>query len=115
MYFKDEEHKEQTFAILNAFGKESVDQDLQYGMLAYIVGATYKGNHLLKFINEYGEIDIDNFYEYMKVFSNTEKSMIRFAFQCYNNAIDDIKLSDVMWSLDAKNTRVIKQAINILY
>lgn len=34
--------------------------------------------------------------------------MIRFALQCFNGSIDDVKLSEVMRSLDEQNVKVIK-------
>ncbi len=48
-------------------------------------------------------------------FSTSEQGMIRFALQCFNGSIDDIKLSEVMRSLDDENTKMIKQAIDIRY
>lgn len=41
--------------------------------------------------------------------------MIRFALQCFNGSIDDIKLSEVMRPLDVENVKVIKQAIETRY
>ena len=51
----------------------------------------------------------------MGVFSSSEKNMIRFALQCFNSSIDDIKLADIMYSLDNENVKVIKQAIDLLW
>lgn len=114
IFFKDELHKEQTELLLNKFGISSIQEDSYYGTFSYIVGATYKSNHIAKTIYDC-QIDVDEIYEMIKVYSSSEKYMIRFALQCFNGSIDDIRLSDVMHSLDDVNAIVVKQAINIRY
>lgn len=114
IFYKDELHKEQTELLLNKFGISSIQEDLYYGTFSYIVGATYKTKHIAKAIYD-RQIDVDEIYETIKVYSSSEKYMIRFALQCFNGSIDEIKLSDVMHSLDDVNTKIVKQAINIRY
>lgn len=114
MYFKSDYHEEQTKMLLKKFRKSDVLQDIEYGSFAYIVGATYKAEKIAETIDEEG-IDLDKLYEIIGVFSSSEQGMIRFALQCFNSSIDDIKLSDVMRPLDDENTKVIKQAIEIRY
>lgn len=115
MYFKSDYHEEQTKMLLEKFRKSDVLQDIEYGSFAYIVGATYKAEKIAETIDEDNTIDLDKLYEIIGVFSSSEQGMIRFALQCFNSSIDDIKLSDVMRPLDDENTKVIKQAIEIRY
>lgn len=115
IYFKDKLHEEQTNILLEKMGEESVLQDIEYGSFAYIVGATYKAKDVIKAIDEHNNIDLGLLYDIFAVFSASERVMIRFALQCFNNSIDNIKLSEVMQPLDDKNTKVIKQAIDIRY
>lgn len=115
MYFKSDYHEEQTNLLLEKFGKTDVLQDIEYGSFAYIVGATYKAEKIAETIDEDNTIDLDELYEIIGVFSSSEQGIIRFALQCFNSSIDDIKLSDVMRPLDDENTKVIKQAIEIRY
>lgn len=115
VYYKSDYHEEQTQTILDKFKQETITQDIEYGSIAYVVGATYKAEYLIKTIDEYNTIDIEKLYEVMDVFSSSERSMIRFALQLFNSSIDDIKLSDVMHSLDEDNSKVIKQAIDLRY
>lgn len=115
LYFKDDLHEAQTAELLEKFNLSTIKQDVERGALIYIVGAVYKGSYLIKCIDEYGDIDFDDFYDYIALFSTTEQEMLRFGIQCFNGSIDDIKLSEVMRSLDDRNTVVIKEAINIRY
>lgn len=115
IYFKDEVHHAQTKKLLTKFRKKNITDDLEYGALSYVVGATYKADYLLQVIDEENTIDLDILYENMKVLSHTEQSMIKFALQLFNHSVNDIKLSDVMRSLDSDNTKVIKQAIEIRF
>lgn len=115
IYFKSDFHEEQTKILLEKFKKEDVLQDIEYGSFSYIVGATYKAKQIAEAIDEDNTIDLDDLYEIIGVFSSSEQGMIRFALQCFNNSIDDIKLGDVMRPLDDENTKVIKQAIEIRY
>lgn len=114
IYFKDVEHKEQMNLVLKSLNKSNMLDDIEYGSFAYVVGAVYKGKQLEKGITEDG-IDLDYIYEKIKVFSHSEQVMLKFALQCFNGSIDDIKLSDVMRPLDQYNTKVIKQVIDIRY
>lgn len=114
IYFKSDHHKEQTALILEAFGKQNIEDDYFYGSLAYVVGATYKADYLLKVIGTDNIIDIEKMYEDIKELSHSERVMIRFGLQLFGG-IDDIELSKVMQPLDSENTRVIKQAIDIRY
>lgn len=115
IYFKSELHEEQTNLLLEKMGKASLLKDIEYGSFAYIVGATYKVNQIMQTVDENNSIDLDELYNIIGVFSSSEQGMIRFALQCFNSSIDDIKLGDVMRPLDDENTKVIKQAIDIRY
>ena len=115
VYFKSDLHKEQTEKILEKFGQKSLSQNIEYGLFAYVVGATYKAENVLKTINDENFIDIDKLHEIINSFSTSERVMIRFSLQLFNSSIDDIKLSDVMYSLDSENVKVIKQAIELRY
>lgn len=115
LYFKSDLHKEQTLKILNAFNQINITGDLFYGCLAYVVGATYKADYLVKVIDADRNIDIGVLYENIQVLSHSERVMIRFGLQLFNGSIDDIKLSDVMQPLDNENIKVIKQAIDLFY
>ncbi|GAB2560880.1 hypothetical protein [Gracilibacillus alcaliphilus] len=70
---------------------------------------------MAKAIDVEGSLDVGELYEIMGVFSSSDKNMIRFALQCFNSSIDDIKLADVMHGLDGQNIKVIKQAIDLLW
>lgn len=111
IYFKSEEHEAQMSRLLDKLGNDS----LEYRVFAYIVAATYKADQILKVIDDEGYIDVDEVYDVIGVYSGSERCMIRFGLQCFNGGIDDIKLGDVMRSLDSDNTRVIKQAIDMRY
>ncbi|MCY7865918.1 hypothetical protein P8918_13165 [Bacillus spizizenii] len=113
-YFKSDFHEQQTNLLLKKLGRSTVTEDLEYGVFAYVTGATLKAEKVEQAIDGEG-VDIEKLYEIIDVFSSSEKAMIRFALQCFNSSIDDIKLSEVMRSLDDQNTQVVKQAINILY
>lgn len=115
LYFKSDLHKEQTLKILNVFNKLSISSDLYYGCLAYVVGATYKADCLIKAIDEDKTVDLDRLYKNIEILSHSERVMIRFGLQLFNSHFDDIKLSDVMQSLDSDNIKVIKQAIDLFY
>lgn len=115
LYFKSDLHKEQTLKILNVFNQLNISSDLYYGCLAYVVGATYKADCLIKAIDEDKTVNIDRLYKSMEVLSHSERVMIRFGLQLFNSNMDDIKLSDVMQSLDSDNIKVIKQAIDLFY
>jgi len=115
VYFKNEAHIKETSLILDRFGLESVMQDIEYGSFAYVVGAIYKSKHVIKAIDEDGNIDFSILNKVMSVFSHSERVMVEFALQCFNGSVSDIKLSDVMRPLDEHNTEVIKQVIDIRY
>jgi hypothetical protein len=115
VYYKDEVHEEKTMEILKKFEQTTIHQDVEYGAFAYIIGATYKAEYIIQCIDEDGNIDLDDLFEVMGFFSTSEQGMIRFALQCFNSSIDDIKLSEVMRPLDDENTKMIKQAIDIRY
>lgn len=115
MFYKSDEHKKDTEKILQTFGISDIAKDIEYGSIAYVVAATYKTDDFITCIDDDNNIDLDKLFKSMEVWSYSEKSMIRFALQCFNGSIDDIKLSDVMRSLDDDNTKVIKQAIDIRY
>lgn len=115
VYYKSEFHEEQTELLLEKFKIHTVTQDIEYGSFAYVVGATYKAKQIEKIIDEEGTIDITELYEIIGVYSNSERSMIRFAVQLYSSTLDDITLSEVMESLDDENSRVIKQAIELRF
>lgn len=115
IYYKSDLHEEDTKFLLGKFNKKDVMQDVEYGVFSYIVGAIYKAEQIAKAIDEDGNINLDDLYEIIEVFSASEKVMIRFALQCFNSSIDDIKFSEVMRALDNENTIVIKQAIEIRY
>ncbi|OCX60525.1 hypothetical protein BFM98_20465 [Lysinibacillus sp. AR18-8] len=115
LYFKSDLHKEQTLKILNVFNQLSISSDLYYGCLAYVVGAIYKADCLIKNIGEDKKVDMDVLFKDMEVLSHSERVMIRFGLQLFNSNLDDIKLSDVMKSLDSDNIKVIKQAIDLFY
>lgn len=122
MYFKNDYHEKETVQLLKKLGKfdesKSIDgnilQDVEYGALAYIIGATYKADFLERAFSTEG-IELEKIYEIIGPYSSAEKGMIRFALQCFNSNMDDIKFSDAMYSLDGENTNVIKQAIDFLY
>lgn len=115
MFYKSDEHKKDTEKILRTFGISDIAKDIEYGSIAYIVAATYKTDDFITCVDDDNNIDLDKLFKLMAVWSYSEKSMIKFGLQCFNSSIDDIKLSDVMRSLDDDNTRVIKQAIDIRY
>jgi len=115
MYFKDNVHEEQTYALLEMFQVKAITQNIEYGAFAYMVGATYKAKQIMKCIDDDKSINLDKFYKTIGVFSSSEQSMLRFALQCFNSSIDDIKLSDVMRSLDNMNVKAVKQVIDMRY
>lgn len=115
IFYKSDFHEEQTNLILNKFGLTNLFQDVEYGVFAYIVGATYKAKDIVKAIDDEGTIDIDKLDSIIEFYSSSEKKMIEFALQLFNSRLSDIKLTHVMESLDDENTKVIKQAVLIRY
>lgn len=115
IYFKDEVHEREMNLILDKFNIGNIFQDIEYSSFAYVVGAIYKAKQVIKAIDEDGNIDLDILNKITSVFSHSEKVMVEFALQCFNDSVSDIKLSDVMRPLDEYNTKVIKQAIDIRY
>ena len=115
MFFKDEWHKEDVKLMLGKFEMEDVFSNVEYGSFAYIVGATGKAKNIIKCFNETNSINTDMFYETIQVYSSSEKSMLLFALQCFNDRLSDITLADTFRSLDSNNEKVIKQAIEIRY
>lgn len=114
LYFKDRQHKEDSNCFLKVFGKSDFTTDVEYGVLSYVLGAVNKKKDLMLAVDEEG-IDIEKLYEILDVYSSSERSMIRFGVQCFNTSIDDIKLADVVSSLDNENLRVVKTALDLRY
>lgn len=115
VYFKNPEHEQQTKIIMEKFNWPNVPLSVEYTLFAYIVAATGKAKQIVPLIDDDNYIDIDNLYKTIAPYSNSERSMIRFALQCFSSSIDQIPLSDVMCSLDSSNIKVIKYAIDTLY
>ena len=114
LYFKDRQHKEDSNCFLKVFGKSDFTTDVEYGVLSYVLGAVNKKTDLMLAVDEEG-IDIEKLYEILDVYSSSERSMVRFGVQCFNASIDDIKLADVVSSLDNENLRVVKTALDLRY
>lgn len=114
LYFKDQQHEEDSNCFLKAFGKSDFTTDVEYGVLSYVLGAVNKKKGLMLAVDEEG-IDIEKLYGILDVYSSSERSMIRFGVQCFNASIDDIKLADVVSSLDNENLRVVKTALDLRY
>ena len=116
LYFKDQQHEEDSNCFLNAFGKSDFTTDVEYGVLSYVLGAVNKKKDLMLAVDEeMMGIDIEKLYEILDVYSSSERSMIRFGVQCFNASIDDIKLADVVSSLDNENLCVVKTALDLRY
>lgn len=114
VFFKDDSHEADTATILHALGKARLSDDVEYGTFAYVAGATGKMAQIQKAFDAEG-LDVDKLYDLMGVFSSSEKGMIRFALQCFNNSIDDIPIGEVMRPLDDANKQVILQAVDMRY
>lgn len=114
IYYKDEWHEQETALLLKQMSIQSIQEDLSYGLLAYIIGSVYKAKHLKHALDKDG-VDLDVLLPKLEVYSSSERAMIRFALQCFNGNIDNISLNDVMYNLDENNVRVIKQAIDLRY
>lgn len=115
MYFKNEKHKEDLELLLNKFGLSDVKNNVYYGSLAYIVSATGKANKIAKTFKSDGSINTREYLNIIKVFSSSEQALLKFALQCFNSSLSEITIADVFYSLDSKNTKVVKQAIEIRY
>lgn len=115
MYYKDEFHEKEMFMMLNKFGLSDVYSDVEYGSFSYIVSAIGKGEDIIKCFDESNSIDLNMFDKTISVYSGSEKDMSNFALQCFNKHLSDITLADTFRSLDSKNEKVIKQAIEIRY
>lgn len=113
--YKSEEHKNQCNQILQKLGLITVNQNRELGSFAYIASATYKTRYLLPALRSNGSIDVEMYYDAIEPFSSSEKAMLKFAIQCFNDSISDITIPAVFRSLDSENTFAVKQAINIRY
>lgn len=114
MFFKDEYHQKLAEKLMKQFGFNSLEDDREYGAFCYVASATYKEKDLLNIASTEG-IDLDELEQKMGVYSNSERSMIRFGLQLFNSGIDDISLPDVLHSLDEQNEKVIVQSILFRY
>lgn len=114
--FKSELHIKQTYDLLKKFGKEEITDDKAFGSFAYIVGATFIADSVANAINEEARtLNINEVQKILGVCSIDERKMLRFALQCFNSALDDITIGDVMLPLDKDNKEVILYAIKIRY
>lgn len=111
MTFKNDNHKSDYHALLETLQTKG---DKEYAVLAYLLTATGKLKALKDCFDAY-HVDIDSLYEKMKVFSPTEKAMIRFGVQCYNDNLDSITLGETLRGLDEHNEKVVLHAINVRY
>lgn len=115
IYFKSDLHKTHTYKTLKMFNENELENDVYVGSFAYLVGATFKADRIGKMIYDDGTIDLKGIYDEIKYYSTSEKAIIRFALQLFNSSIDDILIGDVMQSLDSKNIKAVKQAIDIRF
>ena len=88
--------------------------DGYYCSFAYLLSATGKVDYLLEFLSRTG-ISSEEIKEAMKPYSRTEKNMILFALQLFNNEMSDITLPDVIAGLDSSNYKCVLEAIQIRF
>lgn len=115
IYFKSDLHKKHTYNLLKKFNENKLENDVYIGAFAYLVGAVFKADRIEKMIYDDGTIEIEGIYNEIKYYSTSEKAILRFALQLFNSSIDNIMIVDVMQSLDSKNIKAVKQAIDIRF
>lgn len=113
IFWKDDFHKKSFHMILDKM-KQNERFDCYYYSFAYLVAAAGKAKEILEYIDEEG-IELDDLMNGIEVFSNSEKSMIRFALHLFNNNLGEIYFHDVVRSLDPDNYRSVLEAIQIRY
>lgn len=86
--------------------------DPYYTSLALLWSATDK-DELLSCVSSGVKLDIVE--KVIESYSTSEKALIRFGLQCFNEKFDDITLPEVLENLDSKNIAIVKQAIAIRY
>lgn len=114
MYFKDDVHKENTYDLLSAFKRNTLEEDRDIGTFCYIASAVYKHEDIAPLVG-IGGINMEGIEEKLLFYSNSEQAMIRFAIQHISDHLDDITLPEVMRSLDEENKKVILTAIQFRY
>src|SRR5699024_1446559 len=113
IYFKSIEHKQDFYYLMQLLGLQTIDDNIEYSVFAYVIAGSGKAEQLAPLI-EKNNIEFFDIYEKMKVFSDSENNIIHFAEQCFNgNSV--IPLDDVMRPLNKQNRDMIKQAIAMRY
>src|SRR5699024_9581414 len=113
IYFKSIDHKQDFQFLMQLLGLQTIDDNIEYGVFAYVIAGIGKTDKLAPFI-EKNNIEFLDIYEQMKVFSESEKNIIHFAEQCFNGN-NIVPLIDVMQPLDKQNSDMINQTIDIRY
>ncbi|MBC9706248.1 MAG: hypothetical protein H9W81_14985 [Enterococcus sp.] len=113
MYFKNEQHKSDTYQIIQNFGKE-FGKDAYYDSFSYLMALSGKSRFVLKHSGTFG-IDSKAIKEGMQVFSSSEKGMIALAMQLFNSGMSDVTIHDVLSPLSKENAKAVLTALEIRY
>ena len=112
LYWKSEQHKEDYEKLMDKL--DANPRDRYRKSFSYLVSATGKAEYLLKHVDMIG-VASKFIKEEIEPYSPSERNMILFALQLFNNDMSDIILPDVVLSLDSENYKCVIQAIHIRY
>ncbi|OXS74013.1 hypothetical protein B1B04_10390 [Lysinibacillus sp. KCTC 33748] len=113
VYFKSEEHSKDAKKIINRMGFRYLEENVEYGVYAYLVSATGKGSVFCECIDPVGNINFSRWEEYMRDYATTEIALIEFGFQLYNGNTGGYAFAKTIYGMDRENLKVIRSALNL--
>lgn len=112
LYWKSESHKEDYKKLMDKLDSNPLDKYRK--AFSYLVSATGKTEYLLKHVDIIG-VSSRFIKEELAPYSPSERNMILFALQLFNQSMSDIIFPDVVASLDSQNYKCVLEAIQIRY
>ena len=111
MYFKNDEHQK-----LFTFLKQKAGQgnNCEYTAAIYTLAALGKSASVIKYVL-LGEIKFPALFKVAKVWSSSEKALLKLAASLFNASSWPVPVGDVFYHLDSNNSRVAIEAIKIRY
>ena len=109
MYFKSKEHQEFFKSLIMRAGQ---DNDVEYSAALYVLAAI--GKEVSKYVL-LGEIKFPALFRIAKVWSSSEKALLKLSATLFNAGTWSAKIGDVFYHLDNENSKVAIEAIKIRY
>lgn len=115
LYFKSEQHLKDAKKIINRLGFRDLQENVEYGVYAYLVAAAGKGNAFCRCIDSVGNIEFSKWKEYIRNYATTEIALIEFGFQLYNANMDGYAFAKTIYGMDRENLKVIRSSLNLYF